>query len=235
MAKFKRFLPIIVIVTLMLIGYFTGFFRAINFETLRYYHIELREYVNDNPIMTPFLYMGVYAFCAALSIPIALLLSMLGGYLFPQPWCIFYVIIGASTGAIILFLAAKTALRDFLRKKAGPWLAKLEDGFNKNAASYILFLRFVPLFPFWLVNLAPAFFYVRLRTYIWTTIVGVTPGAVILTLAGRGLSSIFETSEEFSLASILTTEVRIALILLAIFALLPIFIKKWWKKKHDRA
>lgn len=226
----KKFIPILIIITLMLVGYFTGFYRSLDFDTLKYHHNELIEYVNNNPIMTPFMFMGAYAASTALSIPGGLLLSLLGGFLFRQPLCTIYVVIGATTGATLLFLAARTALGDFLKKRAGPFLKKMEKGFNENAVSYMLFLRFVPLFPFWLVNLAPAFFRVRLRTYIWTTLVGITPGAFVFTQAGRGLGAIFETSEDFSLASVLNIETKIALIALGIFALIPIFVKKWRKK-----
>lgn len=234
MSKWKRFIPLLIILILMAIGYFSGFYKALNFDTLKYHHNELTEYVNNNPISTPFIYMGTYMAVTALSIPGGLLLSLLGGFLFPQPWCTIYVLIGATTGATILFLAARTAIGNFLRKKAGPRLAKMEKGFNKNAASYLLFLRFVPIFPFWLVNIAPAFFNVRLKTYIWTTLVGITPGAFVFTQAGRGLGAIFETADEFSVNAILNPQLKIALICLGIFALLPIIIKKLRKGKNAR-
>ncbi len=234
MKTFKKFIPLIIIVALMAVGYFTGIYRALDFETLRYHHQELTEYVNNNPILTPFMFMGVYLVATALSIPGGLFLSLIGGFLFPQPWCTIYVVIGATLGATCLFLAARTAVGGFLKEKAGPWLAKMEAGFNKNAASYMLFLRFIPVFPFWLVNLAPAFFNVRLRTYIWTTFVGVIPGSFVFTQAGRGLNSIFESSEDFSLSLIFNTNVKIALICLAIFALVPIIIKKWREKRENK-
>jgi len=230
----KRFLPLTVIIVLMAILYFSGFYKALSFETLRYHHFELTEYVNNYPVMTPFMFTGAYAAATALSIPGGIFLSIIGGYLFDQPWCTLYVVVGATAGATLLFLAAKTALGDALRKKAGPRLQKMEAGFQKNAASYLLFLRFVPLFPFWLVNLAPAFFGVRLRTYIWTTFVGIIPGAFVFTQAGRGFNAVFETAEEFSLASVFNLQVKIALICLGLFALIPIVIKKWREKKNDR-
>lgn len=230
----KKYGPILIIVTLMAVGYFSGFFQSLDYETLRYHHVELTEYVNDSPIMTPFMFIGVYAFATALSIPGGLILSLLGGFLFKQPWAMLYVLVGATLGATLLFLAARTAVGGLLKKKAGPRLAKMEEGFNKNPASYLLFLRFVPLFPFWLVNLAPAFFNVRLSTFIWTTLVGIAPGAFVFTQAGRGLGVIFETNASFSLGTIFNLQMRIALICLGIFALIPIVIRKWKEKKDDR-
>jgi len=233
MKKLWRYVPILIIAFLMMVGYFSGFYRALNFETLRYHHLELTEYVNNNPVMTPFMFTGAYGVATALSIPGGIFLSILGGYLFPQPWCTLYVVVGASVGATLLFLAARTAFGDLLKQKAGPHLQKMEAGFHKNAVSYLLFLRFVPLFPFWLVNLAPAFFNVRLRTYIWTTFVGILPGAFVFTQAGRGFNAVFETAEEFSLASVFNLQVKIALACLGLFALVPILIKKWREKKGD--
>ncbi|NGX26961.1 MAG: hypothetical protein K940chlam6_00888 [Chlamydiae bacterium] len=231
MKKFKRFIPILIIAILMLIGYFSGVYRALDFETLKYHHNELTEFVNSNPIMTPLLFMGIYVVVAALSIPAALLLSLLSGFLFPQPLCTLYVVIGATIGATLIFLAARTAFGGSLKEKARPFLRKMKKGFNKNAVSYLLFLRFVPFFPFWIVNLAPAFFNVRIWTFFWTTFVGIIPGTFVSTQAGRGLNAIFESSEEFSIASIFNTEMKIALIGLGIFSLIPIIIKKWREKK----
>ncbi|NGX37544.1 MAG: hypothetical protein K1000chlam2_00700 [Chlamydiae bacterium] len=234
MKKFKRFLPIIIIVAAMAVIYFTGAYHALTYENLKFHHMELLEYVNDHPILTPFMFMGTYLVATSLSIPGGLFLSLIGGFLFPQPFCTIYVLIGATIGATCLFLAARTALGDALKKKAGPWLSKMEGGFNKNAASYMLFLRLVPVFPFWLVNLAPAFFNVRLRTYIWTTFVGILPGAFVFTQAGRGLSAIFESSEDFHIGLILNTQVKIALICLAVFALIPIIIKKVRERRQKK-
>ncbi|MBA3815833.1 MAG: VTT domain-containing protein, partial [Parachlamydiaceae bacterium] len=101
---------------------------------------------------------------------------------------------------------------------------------QENAASYLLFLRFVPLFPFWLVNIAPAFFGVSLLTFVWTTLVGIFPGTLVFTLAGAGLEKILENNEPFSLSTIFNTQIKMALILLGITALVPIALKRFRKK-----
>ncbi|NGX59770.1 MAG: hypothetical protein KR126chlam3_00927 [Chlamydiae bacterium] len=234
MKKSTRYIPLLIIVILMLFAYFSGIYKALDFETLKYHHNELTEFVNRNPIQTPLMFISMYIAVAALSLPVAIFLSLLAGFLFPQPFCTIYVVIGATIGATILFLAAKTALGGFLKKKASPFLAKMADGFQKNAASYLLFLRFVPFFPFWVVNLAPAFFNIRLRTFIWTTLIGITPGTFVSTQAGRGLNAIFESEEGFTFGAIFNTEMKIALICLGILSLIPILVKKWRKKKDDR-
>ena len=107
----------------------------------------------------------------------------------------------------------------------------MEGGFQKNSASYLLFLRFVPLFPFWAVNLVPAFFGVKLRTFIWTTVVGIAPGSYIFTLFGQGLDTIFSSDAPVSLGLILNTQNKIALSLLGVLSLIPILLKRWKEKK----
>lgn len=222
----KRFLPLIIILVGMALIYFSGLFRYLSFDCLKLYHQNLKTYISEYPVAVPILYILIYIILTALSVPGAIFLTLLGGYLFPQPWSTIYVVFSATCGATLIFLTARTALADFLREKAGPFLKKMEKGFQENAVSYLLFLRFVPLFPFWIVNIAPAFFGVRLRTFVWTTLIGIAPGSFVFTLAGGGLEKIFESNQAFSLNTILNTQLKIALALLGIFALIPILIKK---------
>ncbi len=214
----------------MALIYFTGIYHYFSFDTLRIYHKSLRTYVEMHPIALPILFCLTYIISTALSIPGAIFLTLLGGYLFSQPFSTIYVVLSATCGATLIFLAARTALKDILKKKAGPFLQKMEAGFKENAASYLLFLRFVPLFPFWLVNIAPAFFNVSLFTFIWTTLVGILPGTLVFTLAGGGLEKILENNEPFSLNAIFNTQIKLALILLGITALVPIAWKRFKKK-----
>ena len=226
----KKYLPIFFIIALMLTSYFSGVYKSLDYETLRYHHVELTEYVNNSPALTPFLYMGLYAFVTALSIPASLILSLLSGFLFRQPWALLYVLVGATTGASLLFIAARGLLREVMKKRAGPVLKKIESGFNKDTVSYLLFLRLMPLVPFWFVNLAPAFFNVRLSTYIWTTVVGIAPSVFVFTQAGRGLGVIFESDAGFSVETIFNIHIKIALICLGLLALFPIIVRKWQRR-----
>lgn len=229
----KRFLPLILILLGMAVTYFSGLYRYLSFDCLKIYHQALRTSISAHPIAVPVLYVLIYIILTALSVPGAIFLTLLGGYLFPQPLSTIYVIFSATCGATLIFLVACTVLGDFLKAKAGPFLKKMEKGFQENAVSYMLFLRFVPLFPFWIVNIAPAFFGVRLKTFVWTTLIGITPGSVIFTLAGGGLEKVFESNQSFSIHTIFNTQLKIALTLLGVFALIPILLKKM-KKSHDR-
>ncbi len=210
--------------------YFSGIYNYFSLDSLRIYHKSLKNFVEMHPIALPILFCLTYIISTALSIPGAIFLTLLGGYLFSQPFSTIYVVFSATCGATLIFLAARTAFKDILKKKAGPFLKKMEAGFQDNAASYLLFLRFVPLFPFWLVNIAPAFFGVSLLTFVWTTLVGIFPGTLVFTLAGEGLEKILENNEPFSLNTIFNTQIKMALILLGITALVPIAWKKFKKK-----
>ncbi len=227
---FKKFIPLIVLAILMLTAYFTGITKFFTFDSLKNYHKTLNDFVAAHPFSAPLLFMAVYLVSTALSLPGGAILSLAGGFLFPFPLSSLYVVVAASLGACVIFLLAKTTFGNLLKQKAGPFMQKMDAGFSQNTIGYLLFLSFVTLFPFWLVNLAPAFFGVRLWTFFWTTFVGIIPGSIVFTQAGSGLASIFETNQELSLSTIFTTKIKIALALLGVFALLPMLIKRFVKK-----
>lgn len=223
--KFLKFLPIIIIFIVMIAVFIFGGFDFLAFDSLKKYHETLKTSLENNTVLFPIIFILIYIVATALSIPGAIFLTILAGFLFGKYLATLYVAIGATIGASILFLAAKTAIGDFFLKKAGTRLKKISEGFNRNAMCYMMFLRLIPLFPFWLVNIVPALFKMKFRTFLWTTFFGIMPGTFIYAQAGVGLKSIIE-KEIFDLKSILTFEVLLALSLLAIFALLPIIFKK---------
>lgn len=231
--RWKKYIPLGVIACFMVLAYLFDISQYFDYEQLKNHRLYLKGIVSKHPVTSSLLFIIIYVTATALSVPGGSLLSITGGFLFPQPISTIYVVFAATVGATCLFIAAKTAIGGSLKRKAGPMMQKMQAGFRESAANYLLFLRLVPLFPFWLVNLAPAFFGVKLSTFIWTTFVGIIPGAFVFTQAGVGLGSLLEVEGEFNIASIFTTEIKIALIALAIFALLPVFIKKMRGKKND--
>jgi uncharacterized membrane protein YdjX (TVP38/TMEM64 family) len=162
----------------------------------------------------------------ALSIPGATVLTIAAGFLFGQLWATVLVVIAATAGATALFLLAKTTIGDTLRAKAGPWLQRMEAGFAEGALSYLLVLRLIPLFPFFVVNLVPAFLGVPLATYVIATFVGIIPGTFVYASVGAGLGSVFEAGGTFAPADALTPEIITALIGLAVLSLLPVAYRK---------
>ena len=140
--------------------------------------------------------MAVYIVVVALSVPGGALLTITGGFLFG--WLVggLSTVIGATIGATIVFLIAKTSLGETLAAKAGPWMAKLSEGFRNDAMNYLLFLRLVPAFPFWLINLAPALLNVPLSTFVIATFIGIIPGTFAFAFLGAGLDSIIDKQRE---------------------------------------
>lgn len=207
-----------------------GLNEYLSFDVLRENRETLLAWVDDNAVLAGLTYILAYAAVVAFSLPGGLIMTIAGGFLFGAIFGACLVVIAATLGATLLFLAAKTSLGDLLRAKAGPWLGKMEAGFQENALSYMLVLRLVPLFPFFVVNLVPAFLGVKTRTYILATLFGIIPGTVVYATVGAGLGSIFDRGEAFSLSGILTPEIIAALVGLAILALLPVAYKKFKKR-----
>jgi uncharacterized membrane protein YdjX (TVP38/TMEM64 family) len=190
--------------------------------------------VQELGFAAPIVFVLVYALCTAFSLPTGLLLSTLAGFLFGT-WlggCV--NVIGATLGATLIFLAARTALGDLLRARAGPFLRKLEAGFREDELSYMLVLRLVPLFPFWLVNLAPAFLGVRLSTFVVGTLVGIIPGAWVFASVGTGLGAILDVGATPDGSALLEPRVLLSIIGLVVLALIPVIYKRF-RRTSSRA
>jgi uncharacterized membrane protein YdjX (TVP38/TMEM64 family) len=222
----KRLWLIFVLVAGFVLFHVSGLNSYVNFDALRENRTWLLEQVEYNSAVAALVYMGLYALAVAFSLPGGLVLTIVGGFLFGPLLGPAYVVFAATLGATALFLIAKTAIGDALEARMGPWMKNMEKGFQDNALSYLLIMRLVPIFPFFVVNLVPAFLGVSLKTYFFATLFGIIPGTFVYAQVGAGLGSIFESGDEFTLAGALTTNVIIALTGLVILSLVPILYKK---------
>jgi uncharacterized membrane protein YdjX (TVP38/TMEM64 family) len=200
--------------------------RYFTFEMLRTNRELLVDFVSEHAVWAALVYIGLYVANTAFSLPSATLLTLVGGFLFGAVVATAYTVIGATIGATVVFLIAKTSLGDQLRARTGGALKKMEEGFRANALSYMLVLRLIPLFPFFVVNLVPAFLGVRPRIFVIGTFLGIIPGTFVYSLAGEGLGSLLAAGEEFSAGSVLTPQVIGAFVGLAVLSLLPVVYKK---------
>lgn len=221
----------VLVVAGMLGFYLSGFGSLLTLEKLKEEHQGILEFYQTYPLFTPLLFFLAYVVMVTLSIPGAALFTILGGYLFRQPLGTFITVMAATTGACCLFLAAKTAIGDFFLQRAGNRFLDFKRNFEKDAWSYLLFLRLVPLFPFWLVNLGLAVLGVRWGTFVWTTCLGIIPGTFVYTQIGTGLSTLIEKQEVLASASFMHRDIVMALVGLGLLALFPIILKKIGKKK----
>jgi uncharacterized membrane protein YdjX (TVP38/TMEM64 family) len=195
-------------------------------EELREHRETLAEFVERNTLLAALTYVVVYALAIALSVPGGAILTIAGGFLFGSILATILVVFAATLGATLVFLIAKTALGDPLRARAGPFLKRMEAGFREDALNYLLVLRLIPLFPFWIVNLVPAFLGVPLWTYVLGTFIGIIPGSFVFASVGAGIGSVLDSGEDFSPSSVLTPQIVIALVGLAALALLPVVYRK---------
>jgi uncharacterized membrane protein YdjX (TVP38/TMEM64 family) len=229
--NWRRLWPLAVLAAGFALFFATGANEYLSIAALREHRAALASFVADNAMTAALLFMLLYIMVVAFSLPGGALMTIVGGFLFGTVLAGLCVVIGATVGATLVFLAAKTALGDYLRAKAGPALQKMEAGFRENAFSYLLVLRLVPVFPFFLVNLVPAFLGVPLRTYVVATFLGIIPGTFVYAQVGTGLGSVLESGEDFSLSGILTPDVVVALCGLAVLAMLPVAYK-WWRGRR---
>ena len=222
----------------VLVAGFVSFFAFgvddyVTIETLREHRDILQAKVDDYAILAPAIFVVLYATAIAFSVPGGLVMTITGGFLFGNVMGTAYVVVAATIGASAIFLIARTALGEPLRARAGPWLGRLEAGFQRNAFNYLLVLRLIPLFPFFVVNLVPAFLGVRLAPYVVATLVGIIPATFVYSTVGAGLDSLFESDQEFTATGILTPEIITALVGLAVLALLPVAYKRYRARKSE--
>jgi len=227
----KRCLPLALLTGLAAAAWSLGLKDYLTFEALRENRALLLQLVEDQAVLAVIVFILAYAVSTAVSLPGGAFLSVIGGFLFGTAFGGLWTLIGATIGATAIFLVAKTALGDILRARAGPFFNRMEAGFRENAFSYLLVLRLIPLFPFFVVNLVPAFLGVPLRTYVVATFVGIIPGTFVFASVGAGLGSVFETSGAFSASSIVTPQIVAALAGLALLSLLPVAYK-WIRRRR---
>ncbi len=171
---------------------------------------------------TPFIigFILIYTAQTALSLPGAAILTLAGGAIFGAVMGTIWVNIGATTGALLAFLLARTLLRDWVFNRFGQRMLSLDNGLNENGLSYLLFLRLVPLFPFFLVNLACGITGLSIKTYLIGTMIGILPGSFVYANAGASLASIE------SISQVASTRVLVSLALLGLFALIPAMYRR---------
>lgn len=237
----RRLLPLIAVVALAVIGYFT-FGREISLEMLVRHRAAIDDFVTEHRLLAVLAYIGLYVVTVSLSLPGATFLTVCGGFLFGLAIGGSAAMVGAVIGATVIFLVARTALGEPLLRRAGPRAAKLAEGFRNDAFSYLLFLRLVPVFPFFLVNLVPAFAGVGLCPFIAATALGVIPATFVYAFAGTGLDSVIAAQTSAYQACVgagradchvvfdprdgVTPELIGALVALGLLALVPVVVRR---------
>jgi uncharacterized membrane protein YdjX (TVP38/TMEM64 family) len=223
--SFKRLAPLLVLLALVATAFVFRLDKYLTLDALRDNRAALAAFVQSHRVGAALGFVLAYAAVVALSLPGATIMTLTGGFLFGVPLGAAVNVIGATAGASLLFLVAGSAFGDALRERAGPFLARLADGFRKDAFSYLLFLRLVPAFPFWAVNLAPALLGMRFPTFVAATALGIIPGTTVYSAFGASLGQLFDAGAEVRLKDVFSPTLIAALIGLGFLSLLPVVVR----------
>jgi len=235
--------PLVLVLTVIGAVFATGLHRSLTFETFVHYQAWLQDLVAAHGPAMLGVYSLVYVTAVTLSLPASAFLTAIGGYLFGWPLGGITANLAATLGATNIFLIARTSLGRPLLQRAGSRIQGLAAGFRRQAFFYLLSLRLIPVVPFWLTNLAAAFFGMRLWPFGLATQIGMLPASFAFALAGSGLDDVIARHErmrddclaagqgdcslDFSAKSLLTPELTVALAILGVLALVPIAIRHW--------
>jgi uncharacterized membrane protein YdjX (TVP38/TMEM64 family) len=246
----RRFVPLILVLFATAAVFASGAHRHLSLETLVRHRIAIDAFMAHHMLTAVAVFIAIYIVVVALSIPGALVLTVTSGILFGTLLGGTAAVIGATIGATLIFLVAKSACGENIIRRAGPLACKLAEGFRADAFNYLLFLRLVPAFPFFLVNLVPAVAGVKLRTFVTATAIGIVPATFAFAFFGSGLDSVLAAQEgryraclasgqgecaiHFDLSTIVTPQLLAAFAALGALALVPVLVKRL-KARHARS
>jgi uncharacterized membrane protein YdjX (TVP38/TMEM64 family) len=225
----RRLLPFLLLVLLAIVAWASGLGDYLGWEELARHQAALQALVAAWPVLAPLAYVALYTIFVALSLPQAVVLTITGGLLFGTLLGGALAVVGASIGATILFLLARTAFGDSLASRGGAFVQTVRAGLQRDGFNYLLAIRLIPVFPFWLVNLAAALGGMRLLPYAAATLIGVAPGTFVFASVGAGIGSVLAGGGRPDLSVILTLPVLGPLIGLALLSLLPVAWRYWRK------
>ena len=226
----KPLLIALVLAGLALAAWHSGLGETLSWRGLARHQARLVALAEDHPILAPLVYWLVYTVWVAVSIPEAALLTAAGGLFFGTLLGGAVAVLGATSGAVVLFLVARSALAGTMRRRAGPLLDRIQPGLHRDGFSYLLALRLVPT-PFWLVNLAAAVCGMRLLPFTAATLVGIIPMTFVLAWIGAGVGDVLAAGRSPDLHILFSPSVLGPLGTLALLSLLPV-AWRWFRRSR---
>lgn len=219
----RHWLPLMGLIGLLIFFFIAGLGQYLSFSALRDHRAVLIAWTQSHYLSASFLFIGSYTLAVAASFPGAVFLTLAGGFLFGIFWGVVFVVFSATLGAAGLFFAVRFALSDSLAMRASGWIERMRQGFARNAFSYLLTLRLIPLFPFWVVNIVPALLNIKAKTFILATFIGIIPGSTVYVMIGNGLGQVFDANQTPDLGILFEAKILLPLLALAALSLLPVF------------
>jgi uncharacterized membrane protein YdjX (TVP38/TMEM64 family) len=242
----RRFLLPAAIAAILAIAYWSGFFEHLTLSSIIRHREWLAALVRENLPLAVAAYMVLYAALVSISFPGASLVTIAAGMLFGGLLGGASTVFAATAGAVLIFLVARSSVGDFLEQRASGFVARLADGFRKDAFNYLLSLRLTPIFPFWVVNIVPAMLNMRLDHYALATFIGIIPGTFAYAFVGAGLSSVIAAQEmanpgcadagtcSIDPQALVTPQLVLAMAGLGIAALIPVVYRHWTARAARR-
>lgn len=221
-----RIVPLAVLAAGLVAFFALDLARFVSLDALKAHQADLRGWVDAYGVAAGLAFTGLYVVAVAFSVPGAVFITIAGGLMFGPYLATLYVVVGATLGALAVFLAARHALRDFFRARIGDAARRMEAGFRENELSYMFILRLVPIFPFWLVNLVPAFLGVTVRNFAIGTFFGIVPGAFVYALVGDGAGAVLAAGGDLDIGIVFEPRFLAPIAGLALLACIPIVYKK---------
>ena len=218
-ANYKKIILLTIIVVVIFLVKFFNLDSYITFENLKLYKEKMLYYVNNNYLASAAGFIVVYIIFVAFSLPGAAVLSLACGFFFGMTG-VLYVNLGATSGAVLAFLAARYIIGNWIQGRYGDRMNSFNRDLEQNGKNYLLTLRLVPVFPFFLINLLAGLTGISLFTFFWTTAIGIIPGSLVFVYAGTRLSTIN------SMGDIISWQMLSAFALLGLLSLVPVFIQK---------
>lgn len=226
-----RRLPLLMIVVVAAVGAF-ALRDQLSFEALGQNREALLAFRDANAVAAALGFMVVYALIVAFSLPGGTVATLTGGFLFGLFPGVIYNVIGATVGAVAVFLAARAGIGAEASARIaarGGAAARLQTGLQDNQWSVLFLMRLVPVVPFFLANLIPAFVGVRADRFAITTFLGIIPGALVFTSVGVGLGEVFARGETPDLSVLISWPVLGPILGLAALSALPLVLKLFRK------
>jgi uncharacterized membrane protein YdjX (TVP38/TMEM64 family) len=220
-----RFLPIAVLAGGAVLAYFLAH-DYLSLEAVSENREALVEWRDQNLLTASLAFVALYIVAVAFSVPGAIWLTLAGGFLFGTVLAAGLTVFSATIGATLIFLAARSSLGAMLHERAGPWLGRIDDEVAKGEISFLLVMRLIPVIPFFIANLAPAFVNVRLSTFIWTTFLGIAPATAVISSVGSGLGEVLDQGGEPDIGVVFEPHILLPLLGLAALAALPVILQK---------
>ena len=218
----KRLVPVLVLVLATVLFFAFDLHTYVSLDALKTHRTAVLDYYAAHQALTALLFGAAYTVVVALSIPGAIWMTLLAGFVFGTAAGAAIVVVAATLGSLIVFLAARYAIGDLLYKKAGPFVRRMEDGFRKNAFSYLMFLRLVP-----------AFLNVGAGAFVVATVLGIAPATVVFSSVGSGLGAVLDRGGTPDLTIVFEPHIMGPLLGLAVLALIPVFLRRIKERRGE--